>query len=368
MKIIHTADWHLGKIIYSVHLTEEQEFILNQFVDYIESNPVDALIISGDIFDRSIPPAEAVELFNKIFTKISIDLKIPVFMIAGNHDGPERLENLNGILSAMNFFIEGKFKEKVKKVSLKDEYGVVNFFMLPYVETSYIKQFDENISSKTDALKFLINNMEINENERNILIGHEFVLGGIESDSERPLSLGGTEFVDASVFDVFDYVALGHLHKTQSFKSKKINYSGSLLKYSFNEVNQEKGMNLITINEKNNITIEKISFTPKRDMKIIEGYFDEIIQKEVIEDYLLIKLKDEKTIYDAIGRLNKKFPNVLALEFPKIDSVYNRSLEDVKSINPIEIFESFYNDVKNTELTSGQKEISKIIFEEALKK
>lgn len=369
MKIIHTADWHLGKIIYSNYMTQDQEYILDLFLNYLKNNKTDVLIIAGDIYDRAVPPSEAVELLNKTLSKIVIDMKIKTLIITGNHDSNERLEFLNGILSGMNLHIEGKLKTQTKKITYNDEYGNVNFYLLPYVEMQEIKDITKiNFDTKTEALQHIIEKMNINKNERNILIAHEYVLGGETSESERQLNIGGTEYVDSFVFNDFDYVALGHLHRPQKIKSEKINYSGSLLKYSFSESNHKKGINLITINEKENIKIEKISFTTKKDMKIIKGSFENIMQKESTKDYLQIILENNTPIYDAINKLRSKYPNILSMDFPnlKTNETIQAPKEDLSKIKSNDLFYKFYKEVKGNKIKDNEKEIVNEIFNEII--
>jgi exonuclease SbcD len=371
MKIIHTADWHLGKIIYSNYMTEDQKYILNNFITYLKQNKPDVLIIAGDLYDRAVPPSEAVNLLNKTLSKIVLEMKIPTLIISGNHDSSERLEFLNGILSGMDLHIEGTLKKEIKKVTFNDSFGPVNFYLLPYVEFQKARDiFEIDFENKTQALKYYIDNMNINEKERNILISHEYIMGGEESESERPLSIGGSEFVDYSVFEIFDYVALGHLHRPQKFKNEKINYSGSLLKYSFSESNNKKGMNLVKIKEKGNIDVQKISFETERDMRVMKGLFDEIMKEESTDDYLQIILENEKPVYDAINKLRSKFPNVLSLDFPnlKTNDDIKTSDKNIKDISPVELFESFYEEVKQSQIKKEEKEIVEDIFNEILTK
>ncbi len=371
MKIIHTADWHLGKIIYSNYMTEDQKYILNNFITYLKQNKPDVLIIAGDLYDRAVPPSEAVNLLNKTLSKIVLEMKIPTLIISGNHDSSERLEFLNGILSGMDLHIEGTLKKEIKKVTFNDSFGPVNFYLLPYVEFQKARDiFEIDFENKTQALKHYIDNININEKERNILISHEYIMGGEESESERPLSIGGSEFVDYSVFEKFDYVALGHLHRPQKFKNEKINYSGSLLKYSFSESNNKKGMNLVKIKEKGNIDVQKISFETERDMRVMKGLFDEIMKEESTDDYLQIILENEKPVYDAINKLRSKFPNVLSLDFPnlKTNDDIKTSDKNIKDISPVELFESFYEEVKQTQIKKEEKEIVENIFNEILTK
>lgn len=371
MKIIHTADWHLGKIIYSNYMTQEQEYILEQFINYVEKNKPDVIIISGDIYDRSIPPSEAVNLLNKVLSNIVIKNKIPTMIISGNHDSEERLEFLNGILSEMDLHIEGKIKKQIKKVIInKNSKEKTNFYLLPYIEMQKVKDLYEiDFQTKNEAMKYIIKEMKIDTNEINILISHEYVAGGIESDSERILSIGGTEYVDPQILKDFDYVALGHLHGPQKIKYEKIRYSGSLMKYSFSETNQKKGMNLIEINQKNDIKIKQINFKPKRDMKIIKGLFNEIIKMENTDDYLHIIIEDQEPIYEAINKLRTKYPNVLSLEFPnlKTNNDIKTNKKNIKNISPNELFYYFYEEIKGKKINENQKTYTNKLFEEILK-
>lgn len=366
MKILHTADWHIGKIIYGEYMLDDQRYILSQLLNYLKEESVDALVISGDLFDRAVPPAEAINLLNETLSKIVLEFRIPTIIISGNHDSAERLEFLNGILSGMDLHIEGVLKDEVKKVTYTDEYGLVNFFLLPYVDFFKARDlFGMNFKNKTEVISKFIEKMSIDENERNILVAHEYVLGGEESESERVLSIGGSEYIEPSIFEVFDYVALGHLHRPQNILSQKICYPGSLLKYSFSESYHEKGMNIVDFKEKGNINIQKLRFKVKRDMRVIKGFFKEVMEKEQTDDYLHVILEDENIVVEGMNKLKSRFPNVLSLEYPNSKTNKNiKSLEkDIQKISPIELFEIFFKEVKGRELNLDEKEIVKSVFE-----
>lgn len=366
MKILHTADWHIGKIIYGEYMLDDQRYILSQLLNYLKEESVDALVISGDLFDRAVPPAEAINLLNETLSKIVLEFRIPTIIISGNHDSAERLEFLNGILSGMDLHIEGVLKDEVKKVTYTDEYGLVNFFLLPYVDFFKARDlFGMNFKNKTEVISKFIEKMSIDENERNVLVAHEYVLGGEESESERVLSIGGSEYIEPSIFEVFDYVALGHLHRPQNILSQKICYPGSLLKYSFSESYHEKGMNIVDFKEKGNINIQKLGFKVKRDMRVIKGFFKEVMEKEQTDDYLHVILEDENIVVEGMNKLKSRFPNVLSLEYPNSKTNKNiKSLEkDIQKISPIELFEIFFKEVKGRELNLDEKEIVKSVFE-----
>ncbi|MFA6882077.1 MAG: exonuclease SbcCD subunit D [Aminobacterium sp.] len=366
MKILHTADWHIGKIIYGEYMLDDQRYILSQLLNYLKEESVDALVISGDLFDRAVPPAEAINLLNETLSKIVLEFRIPTIIISGNHDSAERLEFLNGILSGMDLHIEGVLKDEVKKVTYTDEYGLANFFLLPYVDFFKARDlFGMNFKNKTEVISKFIEKMSIDENERNVLVAHEYVLGGEESESERVLSIGGSEYIEPSIFEVFDYVALGHLHRPQNILSQKICYPGSLLKYSFSESYHEKGMNIVDFKEKGNINIQKLRFKVKRDMRVIKGFFKEVMEKEQTDDYLHVILEDENIVVEGMNKLKSRFPNVLSLEYPNSKTNKNiKSLEkDIQKISPIELFEIFFKEVKGRELNLDEKEIVKSVFE-----
>ena len=295
-----------------------------------------------------------------------LEFRIPTIIISGNHDSAERLEFLNGILSGMDLHIEGVLKDEVKKVTYTDEYGLVNFFLLPYVDFFKARDlFGMNFKNKTEVISKFIEKMSIDENERNVLVAHEYVLGGEESESERVLSIGGSEYIEPSIFEVFDYVALGHLHRPQNILSQKICYPGSLLKYSFSESYHEKGMNIVDFKEKGNINIQKLRFKVKRDMRVIKGFFKEVMEKEQTDDYLHVILEDENIVVEGMNKLKSRFPNVLSLEYPNSKTNKNiKSLEkDIQKISPIELFEIFFKEVKGRELNLDEKEIVKSVFE-----
>ncbi len=366
MKILHTADWHIGKIIYGEYMLDDQRYILTQLLNYLKEEPVDALVISGDLYDRAVPPAEAINLLNETLSKIVLEFRIPTIIISGNHDSAERLEFLNRIHSGMDLHIEGVLKDEVKKVTYTDEYGLVNFFLLPYVDSFKARDlFGMNFKNKTEIISKFIEKMNIDENERNILVAHEYVLGGEESESERILSIGGSEYIEPSIFEVFDYVALGHLHRPQNILSQKICYPGSLLKYSFSESYHEKGMNLVDFKEKGNINVQKLRFKVKRDMRVIKGFFKEVMEKEQTDDYLHVILEDENVVVDGMNKLRSRFPNVLSLEYPNSKTNTNvKSLgRDLGKISPVELFEIFFKEVKGRELNLDEKEIVKSVFE-----
>lgn len=360
MRILHTADWHLGKIVNGIHMTEDQSYILDKLIDVIRDVKPDVLIIAGDIYDRAIPPKEAVELLNEVLSTIHSEFQIPILAISGNHDSPDRLDFASSLLSKQNVFIQAKYFKNHNAVTLFDEYGPVHFHLIPYLEPEEVKEVfnNDNIKTHEDAMKEIVDFIEqkYDMSERNVFVGHAFLQGGMESDSEERLSmLGGAPYVPAELFEKFTYTAMGHLHQAQRITQDYIRYSGSILKYSFSEVNHRKSVTLIEIDEKDVKNIEQIPLSPKRDLRMIEGYFQDLIDEPIdpLNDYLHITLLDQGKLIDPIGKLRKIYPNILRLERKSMQMQTN--LRDLKSIREKrersheELFFDFYHSITGTE-------------------
>ena len=294
MKIFHTGDWHIGKSVNGFYMTEDQEFIMEQFYDAIEKEKPDVVLIAGDLYDRSVPPVQAVELLNKVLGKIVRELKTPVIALAGNHDSNERIDFVSELLRDSGLYISGSLRKEIDKITIEDEHGPVNFYPIPYADPPIVRDLfeDESIKNHDDAMKKTISSIScINKEERNIAIAHGYVtyiknddevaVDLEESDSEKPLSIGGTEHINAAYFDPFNYTALGHLHGPQKVGSDKIRYSGSLLKYSFSETKQRKGITIVNLNQNGEVEIDFREFKPRRDFRIITGELKELIKHDV---------------------------------------------------------------------------------------
>lgn len=380
MKILHTADWHLGKIVNSVHMTEEQDYILKQLLDMIRSEKPDVLIIAGDLYDRAVPPKEAVDLLNRVLTTLVTDIKIPVLAISGNHDSPERLEFGTEMFREQHLYIETKLSRSLKPIVLNDEYGPVYFHLVPYIEPAEAREFfqDTSIHSHQAAMETVIQYIKDHNdmNERHIFVGHAFVAGGMESESEERLSMiGGTPYVDASLFDDFVYVALGHLHQPQRIKRDVVRYSGSILKYSFSEATHKKSVTMIELDESGTCTLDFLPLVPRHDMRVVDGYFQELMDHplEYQEDYLHIRLLDKGQIIDPMYKLRKIYPNILRLERTAFSTT--KSLLDLQQIRQkqtqshTELFASFYQEITGEEMEEKQMEyiektISKVMTKE----
>ncbi|WP_419888073.1 exonuclease SbcCD subunit D [Neobacillus niacini] len=381
MKFIHTADWHLGKLVHGVYMTENQREALNQFVEIVADEKPDAVVIAGDLYDRSVPPTDAVDLLDEILFKINVELKTPVVAIAGNHDSAERLSFGSSWYKHSQFYLSGKLTNSFKPVQVNG----VNFYLVPFAEPGVVRQLlgDDSIHSHQDAMKALIGKMEqnLNPNEPNVLVGHAFVLGGQTSDSERVLSVGGSGCVGAEVFEPFSYTALGHLHSPDAIKHDKVKYSGSLLKYSFSEAKQNKSISIIEMDGKGNFSHRYRSLNPTHDMRELEGHLDELLdpfyyEKQRLHDYLKITLLDEGALLDPINKLRQVYPNVLHLE-RKIDITDMKKKQSInitrnEKKSELDLFEQFYTEMTTAEFSSDKKEvmtdvIEKVLREEAVK-
>lgn len=364
MKIFHMGDWHIGKLVNGFYMTEDQEFIIEKIYEAIKKEKPDVVVIAGDLYDRSVPPVHAVELLNKTMKKIVKDLNTKVIALAGNHDSNERVEFASSLLCDSGLYIVGNLKRKIDKIVLEDEYGKVNFYPIPYVDVPVVRDLfeDENIKTHDLAMQKIISEIlnDFNEDERNIAVAHGYVTqmkednfeALEESDSEKPLSIGGTEYINSKHFEKFNYTALGHLHGPQKVGSDRIRYSGSLMKYSFSEVKQKKGITIVDIDENGDVDIEIYDLKPRRDFRIKTGTLDEIIKgfdnsSENYDDYIKVILKDKGELLDPMAKLRSIYPNVM--ELTREERVSRNSSRNVatniKEKSKITLFKNFYEDI-----------------------
>ena len=373
MKIIHLADLHIGKRVNEFSMIDDQKYILNQILEIIDKEKPDAVIIAGDVYDKQVPSIEAVELLDSFISDIS-KRKTTTFIISGNHDSAERLAFGSSLMAMGKIYISPVYNGKISKYTLKDDFGSANFYLLPFVKPSHVKRFfpDEKIESYTDAIKVVVDNLKLDTSEINILIAHQFVTGASRTESEE-ISVGGLDNVDASVFEDFDYVALGHIHRPQKIGIERIRYCGTPLKYSFSEVNDTKSVSIIEINSKEDFNLRMISLIPKRDMRKIRGTYEELTTKTSYEntntdDYIHVTLTDEFNVADAIQKLRVIYKNIMKLEYDNMRTRESRkiNLDDmvIENKNPLEIFSEFYKLQNNKEMNDEQKEIIKKIMEE----
>lgn len=366
MRFLHTADWHLGRQFHNVSLLEDQAHVLDQFVSLAKERAVDAVVIAGDVYDRAVPPAPAVSLLNEVLERLVLGAEIPVIMIAGNHDSPERLGFGNRLLTAGGFHVYGPLSSAVDPVVLSDAHGAVHFCPVPYADPAAVRLHleDDSLHGHEASVLALVSELraKLPPKSRSVAIGHCWVTGGKESESERPLTVGGTGEVGAHCFDGFHYTALGHLHRPQQV-GDGIHYSGSLLKYSFSEVDHRKSVTLVEVGPDGSVDTERIELSPRRDVRVIEGELDELLKGPTDgaprDDYLLLRLTDRKAILDAIGKLRQVYPNVLHLERPGLQSGQSAELKggDHLKRSEVDLYKDFYQEVTGNELIDGGEEL-----------
>ncbi|MBQ6150802.1 MAG: exonuclease SbcCD subunit D [Mogibacterium sp.] len=358
MRIIHLSDLHLGKRVNDFSMIEDQKFILERILDIIDEEKPQAVLIAGDVYDKPLPPAEAVRLFDDFISRLS-EIDTEVFIISGNHDSAERLSFGSQIMDRQGIHFAGGYDGSTRCFSLEDEYGSVSFYMLPFIKPVHVRQAftdDEKaaqIATFTDAVAYAIEKMGIDKNERNVLIAHQFCTGAERSESED-ISVGGLDNVDVSVFSTFDYTALGHLHGPQTPVADRIRYCGSPLKYSFSEAEQNKSVTIIELGEKKDgmcrAHLRTSELIPLRDMKVLKGKFIELTDKNYYKqietnDYIRIILTDEEDVIGALGSLRSIYPNIMRLEYDNTRTRASAIVPDAEgndSRTPLEIFAGLY--------------------------
>lgn len=369
MKFIHLSDLHLGKRVNDYSMIEDQRYILERILGIINEEKPQAVLIAGDVYDKPLPPAEAVRLFDDFLSRLS-ETDAEIFVISGNHDSAERLSFGSQIMDRQGVHFAGGYDGSTHSFSLSDEYGPVNFYMLPFIKPVHVRQaFEENpevqnITTFTDAVQFAIRKMDVNTEERNVLMAHQFCTGAARSESEE-ISVGGLDNVDNTVFAPFDYTALGHLHGPQD-SAPGIRYCGSPLKYSFSEANQVKSVTIAEVGKKEDgvcdVRLRTAELVPVRDMKVLRGNFDELTGKDYFkhintDDYMRIVLTDEEDIIGAMGRLRAVYPNIMRLEY---DNTRTRAAGivsdagDKDSRSPLEIFAGLYEEQNGRPMDDDQ--------------
>ncbi|MCG6399002.1 exonuclease SbcCD subunit D [Vibrio fluvialis] len=364
MKFLHTSDWHLGRQFHNVSLLEDQRYVLKQLIDYLKNNAVDAVIVAGDVYDRSVPPTVAIELLDEVVSSICTDLNIPMIMIPGNHDGAKRLGFAAKQMKGAGLHIISDFEQMMTPVVLKsDQAGDVAFYGMPYNDPEQVRHHYQNsVTTHDEAHQFLCEciKAQCNTSQRHVLVSHCFVDGAMESDSERPLSIGGSDRVNHEHFADFDYVALGHLHQPQKKGEEHIRYSGSLMKYSFSEQHQKKGMTLVELNDAGFVAAEHIPLSAPHDMRIIEGELDQLLEQGKTDpsahDYLLVRLHDKHAILDPMEKLRKVYPNVLHLEKPGMLIGVDQEMGRARlARGEMDMFRDFFLEAKQEPLSEQQE-------------
>ena len=373
MKIMHLSDLHLGKRVNEFSMLEDQIYILNEIINIIDEQKPKVIILAGDIYDKPIPPAEAVEIFDNFLYKLS-KRNLYVFIISGNHDSAERIAFGSRLFDKSGIYLSPVYNGKILPIPVDDECGDINFYMLPFIKPVHVRRFfpDAPISTYTDALNTVITDMDIDNTKRNILITHQFVTGSSRTESED-VSVGGSDNVDSDIFKDFDYVALGHIHRSQCCDSEYIRYCGTPLKYSFSESKDIKSITVIDIKEKGDIKLDFIPLTPLRDMVEIKGSYNELMLKSFYEntsltdDYVHITLTDEEDIPDVITKLRVVYKNIMKIDYDnqrtKKSSEINL-INDMDSKSPLELFDTFYELQNGKHLSDTQRVFLKNIIEE----
>lgn len=373
MKLIHLSDLHLGKRVKDFSMLEDQQYILAEILRIAGEESPDAVLIAGDVYDRSVPSTEAVELFDDFLVRLA-RLETQVFVISGNHDSPERMAFGGRLMDRSGIHLAPVYSGQVQPVPLTDCFGAVNIYMLPFLKPAHVRRFfpDSEISSYTDALRTAIGQMSVDASARNVLVTHQFVTGAERSDSED-ISVGGTDNVDVSVFDPFDYVALGHIHGPQHIGREAVRYCGTPLKYSFSEVRHQKSVTVVELEEKGDLKIRTVPLVPRRDMREIRGTYLELTARSFYDsfpkdDYLRITLTDEEDILNAVSRLRVIYPNLMQLDY---DNRRTRSsgtaLEGVEQIghrSPLELFAEFYEKQNGQPMSAEQNDYIQGLIEE----
>lgn len=363
MKLIHLSDLHLGKRVNEFSMLEDQKYILKEILRVIDDEKPDGVLIAGDIYDKSVPPAEAVELFDDFLVRLA-ERKLQVFAVSGNHDSPERIAFGSRLMDMSGIHLSPVYSGETTSFSLSDEYGTVAVYMLPFVKPAHIRRYfpEDEITSYTDALRCAVDQIPLDPAERNILVTHQFVTGALRAESEE-VSVGGSDNVDAAVFDRFDYVALGHLHIPQNIGSERLRYAGSPLKYSFSEMNHEKSVTIVELEKKGTLRLRTVPLIPLHDLAEIRGAYAELTLKSFYADktlrdnYLHITLTDEEDIPDAVGKLRVIYRNLMKLDYDNKRTRHQAEIdetEEAESKPPLELFAELYERQNGAPLSDEQ--------------
>lgn len=364
MKFLHLADLHLGKRVNGFSMLEDQAYILRQILAILDDEQPDGVLIAGDVYDKSVPSVEAVGLLDGFLTELRAR-GVPVLLISGNHDSPERLAFGGRVMDSCGIHISPVYDGALAPVTLHDEFGPVHVWLLPFVKPAHVRRWfpDADIESYTDAVAEAVAHMDIDTAARNVLVTHQFVTGGTRSGSEE-LSVGGTDNVDSGVFAPFDYVALGHLHGAQHIGRETIRYAGSPLKYSFSEARQHKSVTVVTLGEKGDVQVRTVALTPLRELREIRGSYDELTARSFYEhttyrsDYLHLILTDEQDVFDAMSRLRTIYPYLMTLDY---DNARTRAAggmsvpAETERRTPLELFEALYQRQNHRPMSEVQR-------------
>ena len=377
MRFVHLADLHIGKKVNEFSMIEDQRFVLKQVLDVVEEGKTDGVILAGDIYDKAVPSAEAVGLLDWFLTELS-NRKMPVYIISGNHDSGERLAFGAQMLKDSGIYVASVYDGALEPIVLEDDYGELFLYLLPFVKPVYVKralqsetrEADDTIQTYNDAVKAVLDNANVSPKSRNLLVTHQLVTGATRCDSED-ISVGGIDNVNASLFEDFDYVALGHIHGPQSMTRDTIRYAGTLLKYSFSECTHKKSITIVELKEKGTVLVETVPVKPLHDMREIRGTYETLMSYDFYkdsdrEDYLKVVLTDEEEIPNVMGRLRTVYPNIMKLEYENTRTKPIRQIEEAEITedkSPLDYFEEFYEKQNNQELTMEQHQLAQELIE-----
>lgn len=371
MKLIHLSDLHLGKRVNEFNMLEDQAHILREICGIIDRESPEAVLLAGDIYDKTVPSAEAVQLFDDFLVRLA-GRGLQVFVISGNHDSPERIAFASRLIAASGVHLAPVYDGRVEPVTLRDEHGPVHLYLLPFLKPAQIRRFfpETEIRSYTDAVRAALEQMHMDLSERNVLVTHQFVTGASRSDSED-ISVGGADNVDAAVFAGIDYVALGHIHSPQNIGSEHIRYCGTPLQYSFSEAGQEKSVTVVTLGAKGSLALRTVPLHPRRELRELRGTYGELSARAYYEGldtdaYLHITLTDEEDIPDAVGKLRVIYPNLMKLDYDNARTRAGVRLDGVGDAvrrSPLELFGEFYEKQNGRPLSEEQAAFSAELME-----
>lgn len=373
MKFIHLSDLHLGIRVNDFSMSEDQRYIFDRILDLIDREAPDGVIIAGDIYDKSMPPAEAVAMFDDFISSIA-ERKVKTFIISGNHDSAERIAFGSRIMNAGGIYLSPVYNGDIKPVAMEDEYGTVNIYMLPFVRPSAVRAFypDDDTDSYSSAVETAVKHMNADFSQRNIIITHQFVTGAVRSDSED-ISVGGTDNVSADIFADFDYTALGHIHKPQNIGTERIRYCGTPLKYSFSEAKQDKSVTVVELGKKGDVDVRTVELIPLRDMTELKGSYDELMKKSFYEgtgyteDYVHITLTDENDIPDAVSKLRLVYHRLMKMDYDNARTKKQGIIEGMTSAretDPAKLFGEFFESQNNVPMNDEQAALVNGIIKE----
>ena len=370
MKILHLGDLHLGKRVNEISMIEDQKFILDQIVTLVKEEKIDAILLCGDIYDKAIPTIEAIHLLDEFLEELS-DLKVKVLMISGNHDSAERLSFGAKLFESSDIYISQVYDGEMKRIVLKDQYGPISVYLLPFLKPAAVRHAlqRDDINTYEEGVMAALQECEIDTTQRNVLVAHQFVTGADRSDSEETW-VGGLDNVSAEVFKDFDYVALGHIHRSQKMGRETLRYSGTPLKYSFSEADHKKSVTIVELLEKGNVRVSTVPLIPRRDMRKLRGTYMDVTAKDHYTaenkmDYLQITLTDEEDVPGALQKLRTVYPNLMRLEYDNKRTRENREVQAVEvqeQKSELELFEEFYELLNNEPMKEEQTEfVEKLI-------